>query len=88
MIGRIRFEWAGETLSAELSDDLKWSCDHAVYGADLARWLGVLFDPLEDLSPSRGAPGFAALDRAAEWLEAELTWGPAPEGESERDGIF
>lgn len=76
VIGSIRFDWAGEPCIAELSDDLLWSCDHPSFGADVARWLQTLFDPTDDLTPSRGMPGAAALEAAAEWLGAAP--GPSP----------
>jgi hypothetical protein len=81
MIGRIRFQWAGEGLTAELSDDLEWSCDHPAYGVQLARWLQGLFEPRDDLSPSRGRPGYKALDDAATWLEGTIEGLSEPEGD-------
>jgi hypothetical protein len=86
MIARLTFEWAGESTSAELTDDLAWSCDHPTYGADVARYLTALFDPKGDLSPSLGMPGRAPLGAAADFLEATIEWGEPPPGA--RDGLY
>jgi hypothetical protein len=85
MIGRIRFEWAGDPCVAELSDGLAWTCDTMTPGADVARWLNSLYNPRDELSPSRGRPGVSALVDAAGFLEGTIEWGDDPdEGEHGR----
>lgn len=86
MIGRLTFEWAGETMTAELTDDLAWACDHPTYGSDVARYLAALFDPRDGLTPSRGLPGRAALQAAAEFLDATIEGTTEPE--ANRDGLY
>lgn len=86
MIGRIRFEWAGETLAAELGDDRRWACDHPAYGAQLAGWLQALFDPADRPSPSAGLPGRAAIEAAAAWLETADVEFPDPDTDPDTEG--
>lgn len=68
MIGRIRFLWNNQFHTAELDNELTWSCADP----SIASMLNTLHGPHPDRSPADGYPGYDQLDAAAAVLGAEI----------------